>query len=86
MIRYDSDYRPRGNALAESGNIRRTHPYAPVADRMTKKFFLRCSMNIDSSIKGILVAWLDTLQPQNSGHDWIAPRRIWLENLAGWDP
>jgi hypothetical protein len=69
--------------VTESRHIGGAHPDAAVTGRASQEILLRCSMNVDATLKSILIACFLPLEPENAGYYRIASRGVRLENLSG---
>ncbi|MEZ5301157.1 MAG: hypothetical protein R3F11_10960 [Verrucomicrobiales bacterium] len=79
----DLDLGSDPNPVVEVDDILRLHPDAAVADGKPDISLLWGAVDVDESVIGTLVSLLFAAQPDDPGDDWIAPRRIRLQDFAG---
>src|SRR5205823_13794113 len=80
----NSNFRAAPHDFISINDIAGTHPNPSVTSGEAKVPFLRRTMNVNRARICIRVLRLTASQPQNAGDDWIAPWRIWYNDLASW--
>src|SRR5947209_3443564 len=79
----DLNWRTERQLVVKCGHVARFHADATEAGRPADYFFFVRSVNVNAAIESMRVRGLQSAQPNNARHHWIAPRSIRPQNLAG---
>ena len=83
MVGRDLHNRTNGQLLIKRRDVGRFHSNTTVAGRPPDRFLLRRSVNVNAPVIGVRVCSFQPAQPDDTGNDRIAARRVRLQNFAG---